>query len=75
MPGYESDVITQREQFIADAADQVIVVTLGEIRAPDRALEDHITHPGHFLLRVKEYHMARGVPGAVYNLQGHCYPR
>ena len=44
MAAEELDVVAEREQLAADRGNQRRVVAIGEVGAPDRALEQHVAH-------------------------------
>ncbi len=69
MARHKGDVIAQRKQPLADRADQILVVAAREIRAADRALEQHVAHQGHARRRMHEHHMARRMSGAVIDVE------
>ena len=44
MTGYETQVVAQRKESLADGGDQVLMVAAGKVGAPDRILKDDITN-------------------------------
>ena len=67
MTGNEGDIVTQREQLLAYAGNQFLMIAARKVRATNRALEQHIPNPGHFLLLVEKHHVTRRVTRAVKN--------
>jgi len=65
----EHRVIAHGPQALTDAADQVFVVALGKVGAPDAAGKQHIAHKGALYLRRMEHHMARRVARAMAHVQ------
>jgi hypothetical protein len=65
----QSDVLAQRPQLVRDRIEQLLVVALGEIGAPDAAAKQHIAHNRQPRGRVEKHHMARRVAGAVDHLK------
>ena len=65
----EAHRVTERKQARANRAEQRGVIAAGEIRAAHRSLEQDVANYGQLGGLVKKDHMARGVAGAVYDLQ------
>src|SRR4051812_44559701 len=42
MAGQDGDVVAERQQLPLDAADQLVVIAIGKIGAPDRALKQRV---------------------------------
>lgn len=69
MPGNEHRVIAHGPQALGDAGDQIIVIALRKIGAPDAAGKQHIAHKSTLDLWRIKHHMARRVPRAMAHLQ------
>lgn len=69
MAGDEADLITQWQQLLFDAADQVGVIAHGEIAAADRVLKQYITNKGDLAGGVVKDYMAGGMAWAVQHLK------
>src|SRR5262245_8878967 len=65
----EAHVVAEDEQPLADRADERVVVAAWEVRAPDRALEEHVAHQREARRTVEEDHVAGGVARAVLDLE------
>src|SRR2546427_495181 len=46
MAADEADIVAERQQFFLDRIDQRGVAAAGQIRAPDRAIEQHVADMG-----------------------------
>src|SRR5690606_3771065 len=57
--GQELDVVTQREQLLANGVDQGGVVAAGEVGAADGAVKQHVADHGEALLRMHIDHVTR----------------
>ena len=71
-PGMKRTASPKREQSVANRIQQVPVIAAGEIRTPDRALEQHVPDLHQAGLGLVEDDVARGMAGAVDDLQGRC---
>ena len=69
MAGKERDLVAEREEFFADGLNELVMVSLRKIGAPDRAIEDHIAYETVGRLAVEEDEMSRGMPWAVQDFQ------
>src|SRR6056300_877589 len=67
--GNERNVIAQGKQLLPNGAYQLIVITHGEICTPNRARENHITHPSHLLRLVDKNYVTRRVSWAMHHIE------
>ncbi len=59
MSADEGVVIAERQQLGFDGFDERIVIAVGEVGAPDRAFEQHVTHQDEPLLGIHEHDRTR----------------
>src|SRR5579872_5403730 len=69
VPRHESHVIAERKEPLAGRSDQRLVVAARKIGAAYRAGEEHITHPGAALPRMKEHHVSGRVTRAMKHFE------
>ena len=67
--GHERRVVAERPQLRGDRGDQLIVIPLGEIRAPDRSLEQHVADERDAGFGLVKHHMAGGVSRTVIDAE------
>src|SRR5260221_14718424 len=70
MTWHEGDVVAEWPEPLADRLQQLLVIAAREVRAADRAPEQHVAHEGHLRRSVHERHVARRVAGAMRDVEG-----
>ena len=69
MAGHEGDILAQGPELAGDGGDQLGIAAAGEVGAAYGALEQDVPDLGEAGLAMEEDHMARGVAGAVIDLE------
>src|SRR5215475_6581402 len=69
MAADEADIVPERQELLGDRLDKRGVAAAGQVGAPDRAVEQHITDMGEaqFLIDVDD--AARRMAGAVQDVE------
>src|SRR5262245_49972768 len=65
----ERDVVAQRQDLRLDRADQRVVIAAREVRATDRALEEHVPHDRELRLALEEDDVTGRVARAVAHFE------
>ncbi len=69
MAGDEHHIFAERPEALGDAVNQILMIALGEIGPPDRALEQHIADNRKAAWFVEEHHVAGRVTGAMDHIE------
>ena len=69
MAGHELDVFAQGPELTGNGLDQLGMISAWKVGAADRSLEQHVAHLGEASLAIEKDNVARGVAGAVPDLE------
>ena len=69
MAADETDIVSERQDLVADRGEQLRVVASRQIGTANRALEQHVTEMDEGLRAIVVDHVARRVSGAMENLE------
>ena len=69
MPGYETDIVAQREEFFTDRIEQVLVIAAGKVGTANGAAEQDIADDGKALVGGEKNHVPGSMARGVYHLQ------
>jgi thiol-disulfide isomerase/thioredoxin len=72
VPRHKAHIIAQREELFAYGRQKRRMVAAREIGSADRSLEQHVADKREPRLRLKKHHMARGMAGAMQDVETHA---
>ena len=69
MPRDEADIVAEREEFLSNRIDELLVISAWEVGPSDGAPKEYVADLRQTILDVDEHHVSGGMPRTMQHLQ------